>query len=100
MDEFNRELDSIINERLADLGTPFMMHTADCEMWKLEHENCTGCPNELGCVKNVAIKYQSLIPSFYEPKNYDDFLLMQKRMFEKTSKIFDAKTIDEIKDLL
>ena len=36
-------------------GDAVRQGTKECKDWRLTHENCFGCPYELGCGKSVSI---------------------------------------------
>ncbi len=53
-----------ISEQYQDLvrkhGDKVEIHTKTCVLWMKEHDNCKGCPSELGCSKAVKMLGLSL----------------------------------------
>jgi len=80
-------------------GEQVLIHTQTCIEWKLEHENCAGCPSELGCAKAVAMVGVSMSSMFYEPKSFEDYERMNASIQAKLDKLLKAKTAEEIQSI-
>ena len=91
---------SEISEQFQELvrghGDEVDIHTGVCVTWKLEHENCAGCPSQLGCAKAVAMLGVAMAPMMYEPKDYDDYEKMHQSIQEKLDRLLTAKSIQEV----
>jgi len=93
------EIGEKFQELIRENGDKVDIHTAVCVEWLLEHNNCSGCPSELGCSKAVCMVGLSMIPMFYKPKDYDDYLKMQKDVEKRMYKILKAKTKKEVQSI-
>ena len=63
---------------LADRNEPVQMYSASCVIWKTEHPDCKGCPDELPCAKLGALLIQAV----------------------KIGAILDAGTMDMLRELM
>ena len=85
-------------QELVELnGDKIGIHSADCVLWKIDHENCKGCQYELGCAKSV--KMLLLVMNPYEPRGYTDYAKIQERIAELTDRTMAAKTIKELQSI-
>lgn len=74
-----RGLNSHAVRAIERKGTPVMMRTIKCGLWKEVHEDCKGCPHELGCAK-YALLTRTKMPQML------------------VNKILEAKTLDELRE--
>jgi len=79
---------------VEDNGDKVGMYSVACEVWKLEHKNCRGCPMEVGCAKTVSMELVSTTPLFYKPKSYDDFEIQ-----DKLDRILKTRTLEEVQKI-
>jgi len=56
MDEYERAC----RELIAGTGNEIGIHTSKCVAWHKDHDNCFGCPCELGCSQLVALELASM----------------------------------------
>lgn len=84
-------------EKVRANGDEVAIHTEKCVLWGLEHPDCVGCSSILGCCKAVNLILRMMIPLMYQPKSFDDFVRMEKRIQELNDRILNAKTLDELK---
>lgn len=89
----------VIKDLVELSGTPVGMNEPMCIIWKFDHENCKGCPSELGCCKCVKLKYVLFMPLLYHPQNFEDFQKMHTRMQELHQMILDAKSVEEVEEI-
>ncbi len=78
-------------------GDRYEMDTSTCVLWKMEHQNCFGCPSEIGCSKTVRLALVNSMPLVYTPSSFADFQSMHTRVQELTDKLLAAKSLDELK---
>ena len=76
-------------------GDEVAIHEPPCITWKIDHENCHGCPYGLGCGKVVNIILLMVDP--YQPKDYDDYARKQERIQGLIDRVLKATTEDELK---
>ena len=77
-------------------GDSIAIHEPQCMIWKADHDNCVGCPTELGCGKMVHMMLVSLTPLYYKPKDYDDFTKMHNRVQELMYMTLKAESVEEL----
>ena len=104
----NDEADSLVEEaiKLVDsYGDRIGKDTADCVIWRLEHNNsCKRCKHELGCTKlasTLLILMQLKVHS--RTVGFKDFSEFESTIYAGASrldKILKSKNIDEIISIL
>lgn len=77
-------------------GDEVAINEPPCILWKADHENCKGCPYELGCGKVVHLMIVSMLPMMHKPQGYDDFAKMNNRIQELMGKVIEAKSVEEL----
>jgi len=86
----------MVKELIQSKGDSVGMHEPVCVIWKADHENCIGCPSELGCDKMVKMLATMMIPMMYSPKNFEDYQSMIHHIESLNNRILDAKTLEEL----
>ena len=76
------ELENAIKEFIEMRGDKIGMKTPECRAYKKTHENCGGCPYELGCSKRVHIMLTT-----FNPTTQDELI----------DSIISAETVAEVK---
>jgi len=89
----------LVKEIVEANGDSIGMNQPVCVIHKADHENCSGCPSELGCSKLVRLKGLYLTPFLYTPSSFQDFQDMQNRIEDLADKILKSKTPEELKTL-
>ena len=87
-------------ELVEQQGDEVGLDSPTCVIWKADHDNCKGCPAELGCAKAVAMMGISLTPLMYTPKDYDDYNRMHRDIGDKLDRVLKAKTSEEIHSII
>lgn len=87
----------LYQELVENNGDEVRIHTQECVLWKVEHENCFGCPYELGCGKTVRLMLAGMQPTIYQPTTYNDFAEMQNRIAKLQDKTLKAKSVGELR---
>lgn len=99
MEEIDRS-DEVLRELVEiEGGSPVLMDTKVCVLWKLEHPGpgpCKGCPSHLACTKMMKLNLVSLTASMYTPRSFEDFQKMHHRITELKDKILHAQTVEEV----
>jgi len=84
-------------ELVRSLGDEVWVHSARCQIWKANHQNCCGCPSELGCGKVARMALMTLHSICYKPSSFEDYQKMHQRIIELQDKILKAKTSEELR---
>ncbi len=93
---FENDISENIQKLVEQHGDRVAIDTKECVLWKMEHSDCVGCPSELGCSKTVKMMLTMMMPMMYEPKSFDDFERMHRRIAELNHRILNAKTREEV----
>lgn len=78
-------------------GDEIGMGEPPCVLWKADHDNCVGCPYELGCGKQVHLGLAMMSRLAHTPTSFDDFQKMENRIQELQDRVLKAKTLKELK---
>ncbi len=72
------KLSNIVSDMVRRAGYAIHMETPYCKQHKSEHDNCEGCESEPGCAKVAEIMLMLFMASYYESKNFEDYMSTQK----------------------
>ncbi len=80
---------------VKEQGDKISLGSEECERWKREHNNCPGCPSELGCSKMGNMWLASIVAPLFaeepgESEQERDYLNYFK------ARILRAKTKEEL----
>lgn len=81
-------------------GKQIMVDTIDCVTYKMEHKNCKECPHHLQCAKLAAILTVQQEVSTYRPRDFIDQMMMKKQATVIVEHILEAKTSEELKEII
>jgi len=94
--DFSEEMQELVRKN----GDEVNIHTTECVLWKTEHENCFGCPSEIGCSKAVCLLGIAMRPMMYNPTDYEDYERMSNKVVKDMDFILKANTRDEIRSVI
>lgn len=98
-DEYMENTDNMLYEMIRETGNPVLIHTKDCIIWQNEHLNCFGCPGNIGCDKLLLMKMLLTQSLLYSPKNFQDFLEMNKHINKMMKKILGAENREALDNI-
>ena len=92
----SNEIMEEVRKFVVDNGDDVGMGEPVCLIHKADHNNCEGCPSELGCSKYSALLLNHLDTIMYKPNSFDDYKAMNERVASTMARILKSKTPDEV----
>ena len=77
-----------------------MMDTPYCVEYLLSHDNCRMCQHYIGCHKLSAMQITFLYGAMYKSKDFEDAIKTAKMVSNMLHKILDAKTKEEVDEII
>ena len=84
------KLKDIVEDNDEGHGSMVERDEPTCILHRADHKDCVGCASHLGCAKTTALIILMLVSNQYEPKNFEDMLDKNKKLWEMKERVLTA----------
>ena len=95
---FNK-LKDIVEDNEEGHGSRVERDEPTCVIHRADHKDCIGCPSHLGCAKTTALIILMLMSQQYKPKNFEDMLDRNKKLWEMKERVLTATSAKQAHDI-
>jgi len=95
----SQEIHDVLKELvLKSTGKEPLIDDVECKI-RTGEKKCIGCPSELSCSQLIMLQLFLYKVGLYSPKDFKDYLEQEKYRNSGITKILEAKTVTDLKEL-